>query len=329
MHNVSSTSGLLLLEFSQVRELQILHFFVFLGLYLPTVMGNLFIIIAIALDHHLHTPMYFFLMNLAISDLGTVSVTVPKSMVNSLVNSRHISYSECVIQVYFFVLFCACDFALLTIMAHDRYIAICKPLQYEAIMNKGACIQMAASVWIISILYSALHTGSTFSVTFCSNNVDQFFCEVPKLLKLSCSNLYLVEVGLIVFSFIIAFGCFIFIFTTYVWIFRAVLKIPSIQGRQKALSTCLPHLVVVSVFMFTGLFVHARPPSKISSDLDLIFAVIYTVLPPMLNPFIYSMRNKEIQAALRKLLNVRHFSDTLPRFVLRFLRFPCIGLPRS
>ncbi|XP_061447814.1 olfactory receptor 14A2-like [Rhineura floridana] len=214
-------------------------------------------------------------------------------------------------------------------MAHDRYIAICKPLQYEAIMNKGACIQMAASVWIISILYSVLHTASTFSITFCSSKVDQFFCEVHKLLKLSCSNLYLFEAGLILFSFITAFGCFVFIITTYVWIFTAVLKIPSVQGRQKALSTCLPHLVVVSFFIFTLFFVYARPPHNSSSDLDLVFAVIYTILPPMLNPFIYSMRNKEIQTALRKLLNLRHFSDTLPRFVLRYLRFPSIALPRS
>ncbi|XP_061447798.1 olfactory receptor 14A16-like [Rhineura floridana] len=312
MHNVSSTSDFLLLEFSQIRELQILHFYVFLTLYLTTLTGNLFIILAIVLDHHLHTPMYFFLMNLAISDLGTVSVTVPKSMVNSLVNSRHISYSECVTQVFFFFLFCASDFALLTIMAHDRYVAICNPLQYEAIMNKGACIQMATIAWIFSILYSVLHTASTFSMTFCSKNIDQYFCEVPKLLKMSCSNLYLVEVGLLVFSFITAFGCFIFIIATYVWIFTTVLKIRSVQGRQKALSTCLPHLVVVSLLIFTSLFVYARPPSNSSSDLDLVFSVIYAILPPMLNPFIYSMRNKEIQSALRKLLNLRHFSDTLP-----------------
>ncbi|XP_061447813.1 olfactory receptor 14A16-like [Rhineura floridana] len=316
MHNVSSTSEFLLLEFSQIRELQILHFFVFLALYLTTLMGNLFIILAIALDHHLHTPMYFFLMNLAISDLGSVSVTVPKSMVNSLMSSRHISYAECVTQVFFFFTFETCDFALLTIMAHDRYIAICNPLQYETIMNKGACIQITTIAWIISCLYSVLHTGSTFSMTFCSSNMDQFFCEVPKLLKLSCSNLYLVELGLLVFSCITVFGCFIYIITTYAWIFTTVLKIPSVQGRHKALSTCLPHLFVVSVFMFTGLFVYARPPGNISSDLDLVFSVIYAVLPPMLNPFIYSMRNKEIQTALRKLLNLRQFSDTPPRFVL-------------
>ncbi|XP_062992765.1 olfactory receptor 14A16-like [Elgaria multicarinata webbii] len=310
----SSTSEFLLLEFSTVRELQILHFFVFLAFYLTTLMGNLFIIIAIILDYHLHSPMYFFLMNLAISDLGNISVTVPKSMLNSLMNSRLISYSECVAQVFLFFFFIASDFALLTIMAHDRHVAICNPLQYEAIMNNGACIQMVVIAWIISLLYAMLHTGGTFSMTFCSNNVDQFFCEIPRLLKLSCSDLYLVELGLIMFSSAAGFGCFLYIIGTYVKIFTAVHRIPSVHGRQKALSTCLPHLVVVSVFMFSSLFVYARPPSHNASDMDLVFAVIYTVLPPMLNPVIYSMRNKEIQTALCKLLKLKHVSKTISRF---------------
>ncbi|XP_062992767.1 olfactory receptor 14C36-like [Elgaria multicarinata webbii] len=315
----SSTSEFLLLEFSQVRGLQILHFFVFLALYLTTLIGNLFIIIAIALDYRLHTPMYFFLMNLAICDLGTISVIVPKSMHNSLMNSRVISYSECLAQVFFFFFFEASDFALLTIMAHDRHVAICNPLQYEIIMNKGTCIKMVIVVWIIALLHAMFNTGSTFSMTFCSNTVDQFFCEIPRLLKLSCSDLYLVEVGMLVLGFSVALGCFIFIIATYVQIFTAVHKIRSAQARQKALSTCLPHLTVVSVFMFSSLFVYARPPSYISSVLDLVIAVIYTILPPMLNPFIYSMRNKEIQTALYKLLNLKHFSNNTPRFILKLL----------
>ncbi|XP_033024418.1 olfactory receptor 14A16-like [Lacerta agilis] len=321
MHNLTSTSGFLLLEFSQVRELQILHFFVFLGLYLITVIGNLLIIFVIALDHHLHTPMYFFLMNLAISDIGSVSVIQPKSMVNSIMNNSHISYAECVTQVFFLFLFGCSDFTVLTIMAHDRYVAICNPLQYEVIMKKGACIQMSTIAWITSILYAVLHTAGTFSITFCSNRVDQFFCEVPQLLKLSCSDLYLVEVGILVFSCISAFGCFVYIIVTYVWIMTAVLKMPSEQGRKKALSTCLPHLLVVSVLLSTGFFANIRPPSNSSSGLNLIFSVIYTILPPMLNPFIYSMRNKEIQAALWKQLNFKQFPDTFPRFILKCLDF--------
>ncbi|XP_060137164.1 olfactory receptor 14A16-like [Zootoca vivipara] len=329
MHNLTLTSGFLLLEFSQIRELQILHFFVFLGLYLITVIGNLLIIFVIALGHHLHTPMYFFLMNLAVSDIGSISIIQPTSMVNSIMNNSHISYATCVTQVFFYSLFGCSDITLLTIMAHDRYVAICNPLQYEVIMNKGACIQIITIGWITSILYGVLHTAGTFSITFCSNHVDQFFCEIPKLLKLSCSDLYLVEVGLLVFSCISVFGCFVFIIVTYAWILRTVLKMPSEQGRNKALSTCLPHLLVVSVLVSTGLFAHIRPPSNSSSGLDLVFAVMYIILPPMLNPFIYSMRNKEIQTALRKQLNLKQFPDTIPRFILKCLGFPFIALPRS
>nr|XP_028560242.1 olfactory receptor 14A16-like [Podarcis muralis] len=317
MSNLTSTSGFLLLEFSQVRELQVLQFFLFLALYLIIIMGNLLIIVVIALDHRLHIPMYFFLMNLAISDIGTVSVTLPKSMFNLLINSSHISYFECVSQIFFFLVFECLDFAILIIMAHDRYVAICNPLQYEQIMNEGACVQMTTIAWIASILYSALHTAGTFSMNFCSNRVDQFFCEIPKLMKLSCSDLYLVEVGILVFSYIIALVCFIFIIKTYVWIFTTVLKIPSKQGKHKALSTCLPHLLVVSLYVFSATFVYATPHSNISPDLDLVFAVMYTILPSLLNPFIYSLRNKEIQTALQKLLNLKHLYGTVPKFVLK------------
>nr|XP_028560253.1 olfactory receptor 14I1-like [Podarcis muralis] len=303
MHNLTSMSTFLLLGFSDIRELQILHFFVFLALYIIAIIGNLLVVVAIVLDHHLHTPMYFFLLNLAMLDIGTISVMVPKSIVLSLLNSRFISYFGCVAQVFFFMLFGTSDFALLTIMAHDRYVAICNPLQYESIMHKAACIRMVVIVWTICVLYAVLHTGSTFANTFCSNAVNQFFCEIPPLLKLSCSNFYLVEVGLLVLSFGIALGCFVFIILTYMQIFSTVLKIPSVHGKKKALSTCLPHLTVVSVFLLSGLFAYARPPSDSSSDLDIVVSVMYTIIPPTLNPFIYSMRNKEIKTALWKLLN--------------------------
>ncbi|XP_066486037.1 olfactory receptor 14A16-like [Tiliqua scincoides] len=300
--NLTSTTDFLLLEWSENRELQILHFFVFLTLYLTTMIGNLLIITIVVLDHHLHTPMYFFLMNLALMDMGTVSVIIPKSMANSLMSSRTISYSGCVAQTFLFFLFGGSDFALLTIMAYDRYVAICNPLQYEAIMNKGACVRMAVSAWICSVLYAVMHTSGTFTITFCSNIVDQFFCEIPKLIRLSCTDLYLVEVGLLVLSCSAASGCFVFIITTYVSIFSAVLRIPSVQGRRKALSTCLPHVIVVSVLTFTGVFAYTKPPRNTSPDLEVGFAFAYIIFPPMLNPFIYSMRNKEIQTALRKLL---------------------------
>ncbi|XP_053120408.1 olfactory receptor 14I1-like [Hemicordylus capensis] len=311
--NYTSVSKFLLLEFSEVRELQIFYFFVFLALYLMTVSGNLLIVIAIAFDHHLHSPMYFFLINLAILDLGSISVIVPKSMANSLMNSRSISFSGCVAQVFFYFFFATADFSILTIMAHDRYVAICKPLQYEKIMHKGACIQMAVSAGIASMLYATLHTGGTFAINFCSNIVNQFFCEVPKLIKLSCSDLNLIEIGFLALGCSYGLGCFIFIIFTYMHIFAAVLRIPSEQGQKKALSTCLPHLIVVSLLLFSGMFQYARPPTNTFSDVDIIVSVIYTIIPPLLNPFIYSMRNKEIKTALWKLL---HLSKMMSREVL-------------
>ncbi|XP_060111640.1 olfactory receptor 14I1-like, partial [Heteronotia binoei] len=306
MPNLTSASEFLLLEFSEIRQLQILHFVVFLAVYLTAVTGNLLITIAVALDHHLHTPMYFFLTNLAVLDLGSVSVIVPKAMANSILNTRSISYSGCVAQVFFLIFLAGSDFAILTIMAHDRYVAICNPLQYETIMHKGACIQMTVSAWIAGILNSILHTGGTFVITFCSNMINQFFCEVPQILQLSCSDMYLVEVGIIMFSCCLGLGCFIFIIVSYMKIFAAVLRIPSVHGQKKALSTCLPHLTVVSLLVFSSIFAYVRPPSYASSDQNVLFAIIYAVLPPMLNPFIYSMRNKEIKTALLKLSDLKN-----------------------
>ncbi|XP_061446797.1 olfactory receptor 14A16-like [Rhineura floridana] len=315
MSNSTSMSTFLLWEFSEIREVQILYFFLFLALYLTTVTGNLLIVAAIALDHHLHTPMYFFLTNLALMDLGIVSVIVPKSMANSIMNNWSIPYSGCVAQVFFYFFFVASDFSLLTVMAHDRYVAICNPLQYETIMHKGACLQMAAIVWISSLLYAIVHTCGTFANTFCSYAVNQFFCEIPKLLKLSCSDFYLFEIGLIVLSCFIALGCFIFIIVTYMHIFSTVLRIPSVHGKKKALSTCIPHLTVVSLLMITGFFAYARPPTDAPSYLDIPFSMIYTIIPPMLNPYIYCMRNKEIKTALCKFLDFGDSSKTLFRVI--------------
>ncbi|XP_042329660.1 olfactory receptor 14A16-like, partial [Sceloporus undulatus] len=265
MSNLTSVSTFLLLQFSDDRELQFLQFFVFLAMYLMAVTGNLLIIIAVALDHRLHTPMYFFLFNLAMIDLGTISVIVPKSMTMSLKNDRSISYSGCVAQVFFYLLFATLDLVVLTIMAHDRYVAICNPLQYERIMHKGACLQIIAIGYMVSLLYATIHTSGTFANTFCSNIVNQFFCDIPRLLKLSCSRIYLVEVGFVVISFGMAVGCFIFITVTYSQVFATVFRIPSVHGQKKALSTCLPHLTVVSLLIFSSLFAYAKPPTGTSS----------------------------------------------------------------
>ncbi|XP_074994639.1 olfactory receptor 14J1-like [Calonectris borealis] len=187
-------------------------------------------------------------------------------------------------------------------MAYDRYVAICKPLHYGTLLGSRACVHLAAAAWASGFLTSLLHTANTFSLPLCHGNaVDQFFCEIPQIVKLSCSHSYLREVGLLVVSACLAFGCFVFIVVSYVEIFRAVLRIPSEQGRHKAFSTCLPHLAVVSLFVSTAMFAYLKPPSISSTSLDLVVAVLYSVVPPAVNPLIYSMRNQELKDALWKL----------------------------
>ncbi|XP_039185162.1 olfactory receptor 14A16-like isoform X2 [Crotalus tigris] len=255
----------------------------------------------IAFDHRLHSPMYFFLMNLALQDLGIVSVIVPKSMINSLMNNRCISYVGCVAQVFLFVSFAASDFFLLTVMAYDRYVAICHPLHYHIMMNWKASTEIMIFVWVSGFLCGILHTTGTFSVLFCTNVINQFFCEVPQLLKLSCYGFNQFEIGVLVAIILVGLGCFIFIIVSYAMIFKAVLIIPSEQGRQKALSTCIPHLIVVSMLLLSGCFAYIRTPSNTPSYLDFGLTVLYSLLPPLFNPIIYSMRNKNIKFVLSKL----------------------------
>ncbi|XP_072216825.1 olfactory receptor 14J1-like [Excalfactoria chinensis] len=303
MPNSSSISEFLLLPLADTRQLQLLHFWLLLGIYLAALLGNGLISTAVACDRHLHTPMYFFLLNLALLDLGCISTTLPKAMANTLWDTRAISYAGCAAQLFFFTFFICAEHSLLTIMSYDRYVAICKPLHYGTLMDSRACATMAAAAWGAGILYSLLHTASTFSLPLCQGNVvNQFFCEIPQILKLACSASYLREVVFLIFSAILFFGCFVFIVVSYVQIFMAVLRMPSEQGRHKAFSTCLPHLAVVSLFLSTGFFAYLKPPSISSSSMDLMVALLYTVVPPTLNPIIYSMRNREVKDAVRKVM---------------------------
>ncbi|XP_063178382.1 olfactory receptor 14A16-like [Chroicocephalus ridibundus] len=303
MSNGSSITHFLLLAFADTWELQLLHFCLFLGIYLAALLGNGLIITAVACDHRLHTPMYFFLLNLALLDLGAISTTVPKAMANSLWDTRTISYMGCVSQVFFFAFLMSAEFYLLTVMCYDRYVAICRPLHYGSLLGSRACVHMAAAAWGSGFLYALLHTANTFSIPLCQGNgLDQFFCEIPQILKLSCSQSYLREVELIVFSACLFFVCFVFIVVSYVQIFRAALKIPSQQGRHKAFSTCLPHLAVVSLFISTGMVAYLKPTSISSPSLNVVMAVVYSVVPPAVNPLIYSMRNQELKDALKKLI---------------------------
>uniref|UniRef100_A0A8B9PK28 Olfactory receptor n=1 Tax=Apteryx owenii TaxID=8824 RepID=A0A8B9PK28_APTOW len=313
MSNSSSFNEFLLLPFADTQELQLLHFSLFLGIYLAALLGNGLIITAVACDHRLHTPMYYFLLNLSLLDLGAISTTVPKSMANSLRDTRTISYSGCAAQVFLISFLFTGEFSVLTVMAYDRFVAISKPLHYGTIMGSRACAKMAAAAWASGFLNALLHTGNTFSLPLCKGNVvEQFFCDVPQILKLSCSDSYLRVVWAVVITLCLAFGCFVFIVLSYVQIFTAVLRIPSEQGRHKAFSMCLPHLTVVSLFLSTGIF----PPSLSSPALDLVVAVLYSVVPPAVNPLIYSMRNKELKDALRKVISWTFFSSGNIAFAL-------------
>nr|XP_054506835.1 olfactory receptor 14A16-like [Agelaius phoeniceus] len=303
MSNSSSIRHFLLLALADTRQLQLLHFYLLLGISLAALLGNGLIISAVACGHHLHTPMFFFLLNLALSDLGSICTTVPKAMHNSLWDTSTISYPGCAAQVFFFLFFMSAEFFLLTVMCYDRYVSICKPLHYGTLLGSRACAHMAAAAWASAFLNALLHTANTFSLPLCHGNaLGQFFCEIPHILKLSCYKSYLREHGVSVFSASLAFGCFVFIVFSYVQIFRAVLRIPSEQGRHKAFSTCLPHLAVVSVFLSTGFLAYLKPPSMSSPSLDLALSVLYSVVPPALNPLIYSLRNQELQAAVWTLI---------------------------
>ncbi|KGL73113.1 Olfactory receptor 14I1, partial [Tinamus guttatus] len=296
MPNSTSFSEFLLLAFAGTWELQLLHFSLFLGIYLAALLANGLIITAIACSRLLHTPMYFFLLNLSLLDLASISTTVPKSMHNSLWNTRDISYLGCAAQVFFFFFLYSAEFSLLTVMAYDRYVAICRPLHYGTIMDGRACVKMAAAAWASGFLNAFLHAGNTFSLPLCQGNVvEQFFCEIPQILKLSCSDSYLSEIGLLMFSGCLSLGCFIFIVVSYMQIFAAVLRILSEQGQHKAFSMCFPHLAVVSLFLCTSFVAYLKPPSIFSAALDLVVAVLYVVVPPAVNPLIYSVRNKDLK----------------------------------
>ncbi|KAM6999577.1 olfactory receptor 14J1-like [Passerculus sandwichensis] len=299
MSNSSSIRHFLLLALADTRQLQLLHFCLLLGISLAALLGNGLIISAVACGHHLHTPMFFFLLNLALSDLGMICTTVPKAMHNSLWDTRDISYKGCAAQVFFFVFFMSTEFSLLTIMCYDRYVSICKPLHYGTLLGSRACAHMAAAAWASAFLNALLQTANTFSLPLCHGNaLGQFFCEVPQILKLSCSQSTFRKIWISLFVTCLGFGCFVFIVFSYVQIFRAVLRIPSEQGRHKAFSTCLPHLAVVYLFLSTGTFAYLKPPSFSSPSLDLAVSFLYSVVPPALNPLIYSLRNHELKASM-------------------------------
>ncbi|XP_077003523.1 olfactory receptor 14A16-like [Tamandua tetradactyla] len=296
MRNETTVTEFILMGFPTSQHMYILHSMLFSFIYLWALLGNALIITIIALDQHLKTPTYFFLKNLSCLDFCLISVTTPKTIVNSLTHNNSISFLGCLAQVFFMVFSATAEVLLLTAMSFDRYAAICHPLHYEVIMNMSACVQMAAVSWVGGFLNAVVHTVDTFSFSF-SNVVHQFFCGIPQLLAITCSENLMKEIVPILITSILDFCCFIFITVSYIYIFSTVRNIPSKVGQSKAYSTCLPHLVVILLFFSIGFTAHLKPSSGSPSVFDIVISVFYTVVPPTLNPIIYSLRNKAMKMA--------------------------------
>ncbi|XP_062938409.1 olfactory receptor 1361-like [Cynocephalus volans] len=304
--NQTSISEFLLMGFSEHPEQQLLLFWLFLGMYLVTVLGNLLIILAIGSDLHLHTPMYFFLANLSFSDIGFISTIIPKMLDNISSGIKLISYSACLTQLYFFGLFADLDNFLLAVMALDRYVAISHPLHYAMTMNSQRCVLLVAGSWVITTFHALVHTLLMTRLSFCGPNIiPHFFCDLVPLLKLACTSTYVNDLVLTLVAGTLLIGPFVCILTSYFYIALTILRIDAPNGKQKAFSNCTSHLSVVSLFYSTAIGVYLCPPSSQSDGKDRVFSVMYSVVTPMLNPFIYSIRNKDMKGALEKLLRIK------------------------
>ncbi|ELV12533.1 olfactory receptor 7A17 [Tupaia chinensis] len=298
--NDTQISEFLLLGFSEKSELQPLIFWLFLSMYLITVCGNLLIILATISDSHLHTPMYFFLSNLSFTDICFTSTTVPKMLVNIQTQSKVITYAGCITQVFFYIVFVALDDFLLTVMAYDRYVAICHPLHYTVIMNPWLCRMLVLASWIISVLYSLLQSLMVLRLSFCKHvEIPHFFCELNQVVHLACSDPFLNDMVTDFASVLLGGGPLVGIIYSYYRIISSICAISSAQGKYKAFSTCASHLSVVSLFYSTTVGVYLSAGSIHSSHSSATVSVMYTVVTPMLNPFIYSLRNKDLKRALK------------------------------
>ncbi|KAM8940950.1 olfactory receptor 1f45-like [Lycaon pictus] len=302
--NQTTVTEFLLLGLSGQSEQEDILFGLFLGMYLVTIIGNFLIVLAISSDSHLHTPMYFFLANLSCVDICFSSVTTPKMLVNHILGSKSISYMECMIQIYFFITFTNMDGFFLSVMAYDRYVAVCCPLHYTMIMKPKLCMLLVVASWVITNLHTLLHTLLMAQLAYCFNNtVHHFFCDPYAILKLSCSSTFINDLMVFTVGGLVFLTPFTCIIISYAYILSNVLKLPSAHGIRKAFSTCGSHLTVVSLFYGAILGVYMRPSSSYSVQ-DTVATVIFTVVTPLVNPFIYSLRNHDMQRALRKLISV-------------------------
>ncbi|XP_073165438.1 olfactory receptor 10C1-like [Lepidochelys kempii] len=301
MRKNTSMTEFVILGFSDHPDMNPVLFLVFLCIYIITVLGNIIIIIIISVDPVLQIPMYFFLRTLSFLEICYTSVTLPKILANLVSESKTMPFASCAIQMYFFLFFGVTECFLLASMAYDRYSAICNPLHYTAIMNKRVCIQLTGGSYICGILAAMGHTTFVFTLPFCGSNViNHFFCEIQPVLKLVCGDTSWIEILIILGAAFVLMMPFMLILVSYICIISTILKIRSTEGRRRAFSTCSSHLIVVTMFYGTALIMYVRPKSSFSPDVNKLLSLFYSVVTPILNPIIYSLRNKEMKGALRK-----------------------------
>ncbi|XP_029878597.1 olfactory receptor 10C1-like [Aquila chrysaetos chrysaetos] len=298
--NLSEVSEFRLLGFSEVSHLSPLLFVVLFSLYILTLMANTVIALIINSDNTLHTPMYFFLTQLSCLDICYLSVIVPKVLENLMVGTISISKTGCAMQMFFFLFFGVAECFLLSAMSFDRYVAICYPLHYTIIMNSRVCKSLVAGTYICGTTVGLVHTSITFSLPFCGLAINHFFCEIQPLLELLCGNTSPSEIQVIVVAVFAIVGPFLLIIYSYIRIISTILKMSSAESQQKAFSTCSSHLLVVTLFYGTASSMYLRPKSSYSASVDKLLSLSYTVVTPLLNPIIYSLRNEEVKGALRK-----------------------------
>nr|AAG39871.1 odorant receptor K30 [Mus musculus] len=306
--NLSEVTEFILAGLTNKPELQLPLFLLFLAIYVVTVVGNLGMIILILLSSHLHTPMYYFLSSLSFIDLCQSTVIIPKMLVNFVTVKNIISYPECMTQLYFFVTFAIAECHMLAVMAYDRYVAICNPLLYNAVMSFQVCSSMIFGVYSIALIGATTHTVCMLRVNFCKANViNHYFCDLFPLLELPCSDTFINEVVVLCFSVFNIFIPTLTILTSYIFIIASILQIKSTEGRSKAFSTCSSHISAVAIFFGSLAFMYLQPSSVSSMDQGKVSSVFYTIVVPMLNPLIYSLRNKDVKVALNKFFERKFF----------------------
>ncbi|XP_053319799.1 olfactory receptor 8H1-like [Spea bombifrons] len=303
MENSTVTKEFSLLGFSNSEKYNILLFVVFLFIYCVGMFWNLIITMLIYMDPHLHTPMYYFICNLSFVDISYTTVTLPKLMAILMTGDYSISFTQCFIQLYFFEFLGGTETLLLSAMAYDRYVAICFPLQYQLIMNKTKCVSIFVGIWASSCGNAICMACFMSTLSFChSNKLQQYFCDIKPISELSCADIR-IYIAVCMETFILGLCPFLLILISYKKIISCILHIKSVEGRKKAFFTCTSHLTVVLIFYGTVLWLYTQPPLKPSEEIDQVFSVLYTAVTPMLNPLIYSLRNKEIRNALTRLVN--------------------------